>query len=179
MDSSEACDRRAWVLALLDEHEAPLTRFARRLTGDDHAAADVVQHALLRLCEQSPGEIAGREAQWLFTVCRNRATDLLRRRGRQEPLGDQEAALPEPRPSDPAELTERDELFERLAALVDGLPLSQREVLLLWLEGFRNPQIAEMTDRSEGNVRVLVHRAIQQLRNHREVRELIEEQRTT
>jgi RNA polymerase sigma factor (sigma-70 family) len=176
--SSEAGDRRRWVTELLDEHEAPLTRFARRLTGDDHAAMDVVQHAFLRLCEQSPEELRGREAQWLFTVCRNRATDLLRRRGRHEPLGEKAAELPEPRPSDPAELTERDELHQRLSTLVDDLPLAQREVLLLWLEGFRNAQIAEMTDHREGHVRVLVHRAIKQLRNCREVRELIEEQPT-
>jgi len=174
MSPSKTRDRREWVLALLDEHEARLSRFARRLVGEQ--AGDVVQHVFLRLCEQSPEELAGREARWLFTVCRNRATDLLRRRGRHEPLGDAAARLPETRPADPAELAEREDLYRRINALVDDLPLDEREALLLWLEGFRYGEIAEMIGRREGHVRVMIHRAIKRLRAYRVVRELIDEE---
>src|SRR5262245_61842836 len=75
-------DRREWVLAALDQFERRLLRYAQRLTGNLDEARDVVQFVFLRLCDQSPDEIGDRLAQWLYTVCRNRAMDVLRSRGR-------------------------------------------------------------------------------------------------
>ena len=72
--------RRQWVLAALERHEAPLTRYTLRLLGEEDSAREAVQHAFLQLCEQSPEELEGREAQWLYTVCRNKALDLIRGR---------------------------------------------------------------------------------------------------
>ena len=74
-------DRREWVLAALDQFEGRLTRYAQRLLGDLDRARDVVQFVFLRLCDQSPEEIDDRLAQWLYTVCRNQAMDLLRGKG--------------------------------------------------------------------------------------------------
>ena len=76
--------RRQWVLAVLDRYEAPLVRYAARLLGDGDSAREAVQHAFLQLCERSAEEfIDGREAPWLFRVCRNKALDLIRLRQRQ------------------------------------------------------------------------------------------------
>jgi RNA polymerase sigma factor (sigma-70 family) len=47
---------------------------------------------------------------------------------------------------------------------VAQLPAAQRDAVDLWCEGFTYRQIAEIAGHSEGNVRVLVHRAIKQLR---------------
>jgi DNA-directed RNA polymerase specialized sigma24 family protein len=41
----------------------------------------------------------------------------------------------------------------------------QREALTLWSEGFAYREIAAITGRTEGNVRVVVHRALNTLRN--------------
>ncbi len=65
--------RRQWVLAVLDRYEAPLVRYAARLLGDGDSAREAVQHAFLQLCERSPEDICGREAAWLFRICRNKA----------------------------------------------------------------------------------------------------------
>src|SRR5215475_1393646 len=70
-------DRREWVLAALDRKAG----FAR----DD--ARDVVQFVFLRLCDQSPDEIDDRLAQWLYTVCRNRALDVLKSNSREKANG--------------------------------------------------------------------------------------------
>jgi RNA polymerase sigma factor (sigma-70 family) len=61
---------------------------------------------------------------------------------------------------------EKRELYARLNALVVGLPPGQREAIDLWTEGFNYRQIAGITGRREGNVRVLVHRALKTLRRH-------------
>ncbi|HEX3872168.1 MAG TPA: sigma factor, partial [Pirellulales bacterium] len=68
---------RQWVLGLVEQYEAPLVRYARRLTGELESARDVVQHALLRLCDQSSDSLDDPRA-WLYTVCHHRALDVRR-----------------------------------------------------------------------------------------------------
>ena len=157
--------RRQWVLAVLDRYEAPLVRYAARLLGDGDSAREAVQHAFLQLCERRPEELDnGREAPWLFRVCRNKAFDLIRLRHRH--AGDSEAELAAlvGREPDPAELAERHDLCGELARQVAQLPAGQREAIDLWCEGFSYREISAIAGQSEGNVRVLVHRAIKQLR---------------
>lgn len=163
-------DARSRVLAALDEFERPLVRYALRLLGDEHSARDVVQHAFLRLCARRPGELAGRVGPWLFAVCRNRAVDVLRTRGRVGPL-DGEAPEPPGREPDPAAAAEQDETYRRLGGLVAGLPPARREVVDLWSAGFSYSEIAQIAGYSEVNVRVLLHRAIKQLRERMETLE--------
>jgi len=157
---------------MLEQYEVPLTRFSARLLGDEDAARDVVQHAFLRLCNRSPDELDGRVAQWLFTVCRNKVIDVIRVRRRAESL--EQTAIPDRigREPDPSVAAERRELYHRVSRLIDELPTNQREAIGLWSEGFSYREIAEIIDRGEGNVRVLVHRALKRLRGHPAVREL-------
>ncbi len=156
--------RRQWVLAVLDRYEAPLVRYAARLLGDGDSAREAVQHAFLQLCEQTSEKLLGCEAPWLFRVCRNKALDLIRLRQRQS--GDSEADLARlvGREPDPAELAEQQDFSGELTRRVAQLPAGQREAIDLWCEGFTYRQISEIAGQSEGNVRVLVHRAIKQLR---------------
>jgi len=175
MTRTEPGDRRAWVLSVLDEHEARLTRFAARLLGDDDAARDVVQHAFLRLCDESPNRLRDRVAPWLFTVCRNRAVDMLRAQKRTGPLEKLSARAAVSKEPDPAVAVEKQELYRRLNQLVAELPANQREAVDLWAEGFSNAEIAQITGHSEGNVRVLVHRALKALRGHPLARQLLDE----
>ena len=157
--------RRQWVLAVLDRYEAPLVRYAARLLGDGDSAREAVQHAFLQLCQRSPEEFHnGREAPWLFRVCRNKALDLIRLRQRQTGQSEADLAAVVGREPDPAELAERQDLCGELARLVAQLPAGQREAIDLWCEGFSYREISRIAGQSEGNVRVLVHRAIKQLR---------------
>src|SRR5438105_4777579 len=144
-------DRRDWVLAALDQFERRLLRYAERLLGDLDAARDVVQFVFLRLCEQSPENIGDRLAQWLFTVCRNRALDVLRANG--GPVGWAVPTIadefggrspPYSREIDPADSAENHELHIVLRALVATLPVNQREALDLWVEGFSYVEISRI-----------------------------------
>lgn len=162
--------RREWVLAAVEQYEAPLVRFAWRLVGDEHAARDIVQHVFLRLCDQTPEELEGRMVQWLFAVCRNKAIDWLR--GRKRSSGGGEVELPrcpshEP---DPAAAAEQRDLVQQLGRWITELPAGQREAISLWVEGLSYRQIAETLETSEGNVRVLMHRAIKRLRENASAR---------
>ncbi|MFP6665982.1 MAG: sigma-70 family RNA polymerase sigma factor, partial [Pirellulales bacterium] len=102
MDSS----RQRWVIEALERYEAPLLRYARRLVRDEETAKDVVQHAFLRLCEQSPDSIRQGVSAWLYAVCRNRVIDMHRKDRRMETLSETEQLSyrsPEPSPGDKCE----------------------------------------------------------------------------
>lgn len=156
--------RRQWVLAALERYEAPLVRYATRLAGDADSAREAVQHAFLQLCQQIPEELEGREAPWLFRVCRNKALDLVRLRQRHTGDGPADLAALAGREPDPAMAAERQDLAGELGRLLAQLPQGQREAIDLWCEGFSYRQISQIAGQSEGNVRVLVHRGIKRLR---------------
>ncbi|MFM9025731.1 MAG: RNA polymerase sigma factor [Planctomycetaceae bacterium] len=176
-----ATSAQAWVLEAVDRYERPLMRYARRLLDDCNLAADAVQHAFLRLCEQPREAVEGRVAPWLFRVCRNRAVDHMRKAGRERSLldADHDAAAPSAggalpgREADPALAVERADLARHLSVLLARLPAPQRETIDLWCEGLSHRQIAEITARSEAHVRVLAHRGLTALRRHPQVRALL------
>ncbi len=177
-DMEATRDGQGWILAAVDAHELPLVRYARRLLGDADLAADVVQHAFMQLCGESQATAGENPAAWLFCVCRNRALDHLRRAGRERSLVDMESESGNPTADsaagvDPAAIAERRELAARLRDLLRELPPPQREAIDLWCEGFTAKEIAAITGRTEGNVRVLTHRGITTLRNHPAIRGLL------
>ena len=160
--ATNSIDRQQWVLAALEEYEVRLMRFAERLLEDEHAARDVVQHTFLKLCDESPEILRRRLELWLFTVCRNKAMDWLRQSRHEQFNSEVDQASGQ----DPALEIEADELHTLLRTLVDQLPVSLREVVELWAQGFHYREIAQITDRTEGHVRLLNHRALTRLRQH-------------
>jgi RNA polymerase sigma factor (sigma-70 family) len=174
-------ESHGWVLEAVDLYELPLQRYARRLVGDFDLAADAVQHAFLKLCEQSQVTLDGRVAPWLFRVCRNKALDHLRQADRQRPLGDAaEAAATHLHQGtaaiDPAEAAEARDLAGQIRTLVKDLPDPQREAIDLWCEGFTHKEIAGITGRTEGHIRVLVHRGLTALRQRPLVQRLLNDE---
>ncbi len=172
MTQSEREVHRDWVLVVLEEYEARLVGYATRLVGDDHLARDVVQHVFMRLCDQSRPKLQGHEAAWLFTVCRNRAIDLLRSRRPAESLSESDSRAQSKEP-DPADVAAREDLVSCVRMHFASLPSRQREAIELWAEGLRYREIADVMDQTEGNVRVLVHRGLKQLRAEPAVRNLL------
>lgn len=162
---------RHWVLAALDAHERDLLRYVGRLLDDADLAADVVQDAFLRLCGESPTTVA-QVRQWLCAVCHNRAIDYLRKGCRMEPLTNGEDRHVDHQ-TDPAATAERHDTANLVRQLLGSLPQPQREVVDLWAEGFSYREIAGITHRTEGNVRLLIHRAFKALRAHPVARQLI------
>jgi RNA polymerase sigma-70 factor (ECF subfamily) len=165
MDS--IASKRHWVMAALEEFELRLVRYALRLLGDESSARDAVQHAFLRLCGESPEDHPSKLAAWLYAVVRNRAIDLLRERGRAESLEDDYLCTRfDTSDDDPASLAEQADLVQLVRRLLDDLPAVHGEAVALWSEGFSYAEMAKITGRNEGSLRVIVHRAIAFLRQH-------------
>ncbi len=165
----ELTGRDAFLRTSLEQFEAPLVRYALSLTGDLESARDVVQDTFLRLCAQPPGSLDGHLAQWLFTVCRNRALDVHRKERRMTPLTDLELDhRPAPGPS-PADSAASRDAAGRIEELLTGLPANQREVVRLkFQQQLSYQEIAAVTSLSVGNVGFLLHTALKTLRGRME-----------
>jgi RNA polymerase sigma factor (sigma-70 family) len=156
---------RDWVRAALDRYERPLTLYAARMLGDPDAARDVVQDTFLRLCAQERDAIEPRLAEWLFTVCRNRALDVLRKESRMTQLSDDHARLRPAAEPGPDDVVETRESAAKAVRLLDSLPQSQREVIRLKFQnGFSYKEISRISGHSVGNVGYLIHVGLKTLR---------------
>jgi RNA polymerase sigma-70 factor (ECF subfamily) len=158
-------DGRRWIVEALDRHERALCGYAHRLTGDPELARDIVQDCFLRLCREPRTRVDGRVAEWLFTVCRNRAFDHLRKRGRMEMSTAPDLQLQESRGTLPADAAAHTEEAARLLAVLRELPERQQEIVRLkFQEGLSYKQIAAFADLSVSHVGVLLHTAMRTLR---------------
>ena len=149
------------------EFEGPLTGYAAGLLGGDwERARDVVQDTFVKLYQQETELVEGRLKSWLYTVCRNRSIDVLRK---EKPMVVTESesfdAMNDARP-DPAEIAENQERYAEVLRYVDRLPENQREVIRLKFQAdLSYKEIAEITDLSVSNVGFLLHTGIKRLRN--------------
>ncbi len=110
-----------WVSDAVVRFEGPLTLYASRLLHDAESARDVVQETFLKLCASERSSIEGHLAEWLFTVCRNRALDVLRKEQRMSQLREEQVLrCLSPGPA-PLEAAERQELGERVLELLETL----------------------------------------------------------
>ncbi len=154
-----------WIRSVLDHYEGPLTRYARRITGDLETARDVVQDTFLRLCSCDRAEVDGYLGQWLFTVCRNRALDVRRKDGRMQTASETDIETRASNERDPAGIIERREQAGGALQALALLPENQQEVLRLRFQnGLSYKEIAAVTELTAGNVGYLIHMGIKAIR---------------
>ena len=100
---------------------------------------------------------------WLFTVAENTLRDLAdyygaKKRQRPQPLSFSQTS--------PSQAAARDEMVTRLRDAISALPDDHRLVIQLFkLEGRDTADIAQVMGRSENAVRLLVFRALKELRS--------------
>ncbi|MEM6468433.1 MAG: sigma-70 family RNA polymerase sigma factor [Planctomycetota bacterium] len=158
-------DDQAWISGLFREFEAPLMGYAVHLVGDRERASDIVQDTFVRLCKQPRNQIEGRIRSWLFTVCRNRALDVLKKENRMKTL-DEDPNTRVGNGSDPGERMEKAEQAAGAKSLIACLPERQQEVIRLKIQGgLSYREISEMTGLSVGNVGYLLSTALQTVRS--------------
>jgi RNA polymerase sigma-70 factor (ECF subfamily) len=154
-----------WMREVLERYERQLVRYAHRTVGDLETARDIVQDTFLRLIRVGRDSVEDHLAEWLFTVCRNRCFDILRKESRMTALSD---TTQETLTRTDAPALSRDgetEQHAKILALVEELPPRQQEVIRLKFQnGLSYKEISRVTDLSATNVGFLIHTGLKTVR---------------
>jgi RNA polymerase sigma-70 factor (ECF subfamily) len=173
--------------ALIDRYHATMVRVAGLYARDRQVAEEVAQETWLAVLE-GIDRFEGRSSlrTWLFRILTNRAKTRATREGRSLPFsavaagaddqptvdpdrfldpGDprgagQWASPPASWEAIPEERLLSQETLGRVAAAIEALPATQREVIRLRdVEGWSAQEVVDALEITHGNQRVLLHRA--------------------
>ena len=154
-----------WFRDALDRYERPLIQYAISITGEREPARDAVQETFIQLSEAEPSRLDGHLAQWLFTVCRNRALDFRRKQNRVIPMNDHHVETCVSADPPPSAALEEKETAGSVARMLDRLPENQREAIRLkFQQDLSYREISDVTGLSVSNVGFLIHCGIKTLR---------------
>ena len=124
--------------------------------------ADVFERAYLKA-----GSLRNEEAfsTWLFTIARNIIISHGRKHGRETIVDpDVMKEIAPHRASVESEIVQHEEL-KAVSAMLRGFPQREQDIVSLKFDAeLSNPQIAEIMDLSEANVRVILFRTLRKLR---------------
>ena len=184
LERLRAGDENAFA-ALIDMYQAPLKRLALTFVRTPSVADDVVQETWMGVI-RGLDKFEGRSSlkTWLFTILANRARTRAVKEARMVPFSSlgrtamSDAVDPSefsadgewlhgPRPlaTDPSDRLLASELRSRVGDVIDMLPENQRAVITLRdLVGMSSGEVADLLELSEGNQRVLLHRARSRVR---------------
>ncbi len=151
---------------LYDANSARLYGVALRITRNPALASDAVHDAMLQVWRNSDryDPSRGNAEAWLVSLVRYRALDITRRRGREITGVD----LPERADEDP-------DVLSRLVASAEGEalrvcleaiePPRRKLVILAFIEGLTQSEIARRVDQPLGTVKSSIRRALIALRS--------------
>lgn len=156
-----------WVKEALEQYEGPLISYATRLTGDVESGRDVVQDTFLRLCTADRAKIEGHLAQWLYTVCRNRALDVQRKRSRHEAYKTSNGSAHGHGAHRPDEIAEQNDTQRFVLELVDSFAQRDQEVFRLKFEhDLTYREIGAVLDMPVSTVGYVITKSLKEIRSH-------------
>lgn len=145
------------VLALYDRHASALLALAMRVLGSRDEAEEVLQDSFVKIWQEAATYDASRAGfrAWACTIVRNRALDLLRRRGtaaRTAAVSESPEAV-----AGPDAAAAESETSKRIRAALAGLPDVQRTALeLAYYDGLTHVEIATKTNAPLGTVKTRI-----------------------
>jgi len=152
---------------LYDMHVDRVYRHIYYRVGNEADAEDLTQQVFLKAWEaiRRYKRTDSRFIAWLMTIGHNVVVDFYRTRYKRD-----KAYLEADTMADESILSPEQETMARfeqqqLRRAIQQLPKDQQHVILLrFVEGFRNPEIASIIGKSEGAIRVILHRGLVALR---------------
>jgi len=147
---------------LVRQWDAPLRRYAGRLTGRADAAGDIAQETWLAVARGIRRlDDPARFRAWAFRIAHHKSADWANRQRRER-----EAVAGLPAPGEASAPTDEIALLRRE---IDALPAESRAVLALhYLEGFSVAEISEVLAIPSGTVKSRLHNARERLRERLE-----------
>ena len=149
----------------LKEYESPLIGYAMNILKDLDRARDVVQDTFIRLYKQDVEKVKGGLKTWLYTVCRNRALDVLRKEKRMVIVDDEMFSYTESKELSPDAAVDQQERASQLMDYLGHLTDNQKQVIILkFQKGMSYDEISKETGLTNGNVGFLLHNGLKRLR---------------
>ena len=149
-----------------DTYSAGLYRYAVRLLGDQQSAEDCVSETffrLLRILQEQRGTIDHLQS-YLYRVAHNWITDYYRRTKNiieESETSEQVASLD----TSTLDRVEKNIRTNEVRQAILSLPVEQQQVIVLkYLEGWQNEEIARLLNKKNGAIRALTFRALRTLR---------------
>lgn len=148
--------------SIYDEFFPRIYHYCLRRIGSAQEAEDLTSVVFTRALTGLAGYRGGSFAAWLFRIAHNVVANHLRGRKMALPLEEADHLSSH---DDVLEHLLEDEIEQQINRLVAGLPDEQRELITLRISGgLSAKEIGQVVGKSEGAVRVAIHRTIQQLR---------------
>lgn len=142
-------------------------------TGDPHEAEDLTARVFYRaLAHMDEYKQKGAPfAAWLYRIAHNLVANWHRDRSRRRDIRlDDITTLPE-KHNGPEKLAEQGEDTRLLLSAMSVLPAERQQLLILkFVDGMSNAQIAQVMGRSEGAIKSLYHRTLIALRDELDTR---------
>jgi RNA polymerase sigma-70 factor, ECF subfamily len=153
-------DARQQLAEMYDTHAPRIFRYIYHRLGDQAVAEDLTSEVFVRFlrARAAPEDLAA----FLFRMAHNLIVDYLRYH-RSTQLLDENLVADQ---SDPAHLVEDEMKRARLRRVIARLTAEQQQVIVLkFLEGFSNEEIARVLEKSVGAVKALQYRGLATLRD--------------
>jgi RNA polymerase sigma-70 factor (ECF subfamily) len=163
---SPSADHASLFQSWLEVHRGIVIKVTRSFASTPADAADLEQEILLQLWLSLPNFSGqAKPSTWIYRVCLNTALTwrrgTARREKRIEPGADLARIAADT--TSPAENVSERELLDKLYASIHVLPMFDRALMLLSLDGLAYREIAEITGLTENHVGVALTRARQRL----------------
>jgi RNA polymerase sigma factor (sigma-70 family) len=153
---------------LYTRYERPMYYFSYRILHDQMLAEEAVQELFLRIWNSAEryDHGQGKLSTWMFTLIRNIAIDLLRKKKKRnsEPLTEEKMAVI----ADPSNHTESEVetklVGEQVKAALEGLNYDQKQIMeWIYYQGLTHQEVAKVHSIPLGTVKSRVRLALRQL----------------
>lgn len=151
---------------LYDRYNRLVYRTALGVTGDPESASDLLQEVFLRLFRFAARIDPERPLEpWLYRMTANLSYTWVKRRRWAQPIEDVGEWLAGPRKSQPTYRAEKNEAWKQVEEAIQGLPLAQRMVIVLYyINECSLQEVSEILEIPAGTVKSRLHYARQSLK---------------
>jgi RNA polymerase sigma factor (sigma-70 family) len=153
---------------LYDRYERPMYYFAYRILHDQMMAEEAVQELFMRIWNSAEryNNDQGKLSTWMFTLIRNIAIDMLRKKkkGNLEPLTEEKMAVIADTSNHTELEVEAKLVGEQVKAALAGLNPDQKKIMeWIYFQGLTHQEVAKVHSIPLGTVKSRVRLALRQL----------------
>jgi len=149
----------------IEQYESPLIGYATGFVHDVDRAKDIVQDTFIKLYKQDVEKVKKSLKAWLYTVCRNRALDVLRKEKRMVSVESEEIERDSISLETPGDEILKKERMARLFEYMEKLSENQKDVIQMKFQyGLSYQEIEKKTGLTSGNIGFLIHGGLKKLR---------------